>query len=271
MRWKKRDIIKYYKDNAFAYGLWGKNMHYGYWDETTKTQREASLRFNEVVAETAKVTKDDHVLDAGCGVGGCSIFLATTFGCRVTGITICPNQVERARKNAKKAGVADLCEFHEMDYEHTRFDDKSFSVVWGFESICYAESKAQFIAESSRVLKSNGRLVVADGFASREHYEGKDKKLMQRWLDGWFVNHLNTPGQFANFAKDSGFSITDYRNVTRQAFKTSKLMLYVSLPFLPLHLLDKIIFFQHPCDALYNQYFAMKKGLWEYGIFYAEK
>ncbi|MBD3321311.1 MAG: methyltransferase domain-containing protein [Chitinivibrionales bacterium] len=249
MRWKKKDIIKYYKDNEFAYGLWGKNMHYGYWDETTKTQRQASVRFNEVVADTARVCSDDTVLDAGCGVGGCSIFLAKKFGCKVTGVTICPRQVKLARANAEKEDVAHLCEFHEMDYEHTSFEDKSFSLVWGFESICYAESKEQFVKESSRVLRDDGRLVVADGYASREQYAERDKKLMQRWCDGWFVNHLNTPGQFARFAGNAGFRLTDYRDVTPQVKKTSRLMFYVSLPFLPLHLLDKLVFFQHPPDA----------------------
>jgi hypothetical protein len=48
-------------------------------------------------------------------------------------------------------------------------------------------------------------------------------------------------------------------------------MFYASLPFLPLHLIDKVIQIQYPTDALWNQFFAMKKNLWEYGIFLAKK
>lgn len=272
LRWSKQDIIQYYLANETAYRMWGPNMHYGYWEPGVRTQRQASLRFNEEVAHTAGISPDDHVLDAGCGVGGCSIYLAQAFGCRVTGITITPRQVELARRNAARAGVSDLTEFHEMDYEHTAFDDGRFSVVWGLESICYAEDKRRFVGEAYRVLRNGGRLVVADGFASREQYEGADARLMQRWLDGWIVNALNTPDQWRRFASEKGFRASSYRDVTPFVRKTSRIMLIASLPFLPLHLLDGIVRLKsYPTDALYNQYFALKKGLWQYGIFLAEK
>ena len=270
MKWTKQDIIKYYHYNEFGYKLWGPDMHFGYWEDDVKTQRQASLRFNEVMAKTANITSDDHVLDAGCGVGGASIFLAKKYGCKATGITITPRQVELAYKNAEKAGVAHLVNFHEMDYHNTTFDNKTFSVVWGLESICYAE-KGKFINEAFRVLKEGGRLVVGDGFASREKYEGKDAKLMQRWLDGWIVNGLKTPEDFKKYSLDAGFSETNYTNITENVKKTSRIMLCVSLFFLPLHLVDKVISIQYPTDALWNQYFAMKKRLWEYGIFLASK
>lgn len=272
IQWTKKDIVDYYLANETAYRLWGPNMHYGYWEPGITTQRQASLRFNQEVANTAQIDPGDHVLDAGCGVGGCSIYLARTFGCKVTGITITPRQVELATRNAQNAGVGHLTEFHEMDYEHTTFDSGSFTAVWGLESICYAESKKGFIAEAYRLLGDGGRLVVADGFASKEEYEGADAKLMQRWLDGWIVNSLKTPGQFGRYAADVGFRTSSYRDVTANVRKTSRLMLYVSLPFLPLHLLDRIVRIKsYPTDALFNQYFALKKGLWEYGIFLAEK
>jgi cyclopropane fatty-acyl-phospholipid synthase-like methyltransferase len=272
MPWAKRDIVSYYRSNEFAYRLWGRNMHYGFWEKDTKTLRQATQRFNEVLARRARITDKDWVLDAGCGVGGSSIFLAKTYGCRVTGLTICPRQVVQAKKNAVKQGVAHLVEFHEMDYMATAFKAKVFDVVWGLESICYAESKERFIRESYRVLNDRGRLVVADGFASRESYEGADRRLMDEWLDGWIVNHLDTPERFARFARDAGFRDIGYRDVTTNVMRTSTLMYYVSFPFMFLHQLNKIVRLgPYPTDALYHQYHALKRGLWQYGVFYAAK
>ncbi len=241
MSWTKKDIIKYYRTNEFAYGLWGRNMHFGYWDKDTKTLRQATQKFNEVLAHTASINKNDRVLDAGCGVGGASIYLAKKIGCHVTGITICPRQVDQAYKDAKKEGVAHLTEFYEMDYLATAFKDNHFDIVWGLESICYAESKEKFIHESYRILKNGGRFIVADGFASKRTYVGKEKKLMQRWLDGWIVNYLDTPDDFKLFAGEAGFHNISYRDVTDNVSFTSKLMYYVSFLFIIFHLIDKII------------------------------
>ena len=95
---------------------------------------------------------------------------------------------------------------------------------------------------------------------------------MDRWLDGWIVNHLNTPQNFKQFASNAGFRKSNYSDVTKSVFLTSKLMYYVSFLFLPLHLIDKFIKLKpYPTDALFNQYKAIKKNLWEYGVFYAEK
>jgi cyclopropane fatty-acyl-phospholipid synthase-like methyltransferase len=272
MRWDKKDIIEYYRRNEFGYSLWGRNMHFGYWTKETKTLRQATQKFNQILAETAQISSDDNVLDTGCGVGGSAIFLAKTIGCKVTGITICPRQVDLAYTNAKKEGVEHLVEFNEMDFCNTSFDNSTFSVVWGLESICYAESKKKYINEVFRVLNEKGRLIVADGMASRDKYEGKDAWLMERWLDGWIVNNVETPDAFQRYAYEAGFSTVKYRNVSKEVIRTSRLLFYISFLSIFFHLLDRVVRIrQYPFDALFNQYLAMKKDLWEYGIIFAEK
>jgi tocopherol O-methyltransferase len=272
MRWTGKDIVDYYKTNTFAYWLYGRNMHYGYWTDKTVTLRQATQKFNDILIEKARISRNDVVLDAGCGVGGASIYLAKTLGCRAIGITLCRHQVDLAYKNAEKAGVSHLVDFYEMDYLHTAFRDRTFSVVWGFESICYAQSKLMFAQEAFRLLKEGGRMIVADGFSSRQHYEGRDKRLMQRWLDGWIVNSLDTPADWKGHAEKAGFVRSDYTDVTPQVMPTARLLYMVSMPFIFLHWIDKFIPLKpYPTDACYNQYHALKRGLWEYGVFYAEK
>lgn len=270
--WSKEDVINYYHVNELFYLIWGENMHYGYWEKGDWSIRRASKRMNEKVAETIKVTKDDYVLDAGCGVGGNAVYLAETFGCKVVGITITPRQVALAKKRAKKRGVDHLCEFHQMDYMNTTFDHETFSVVIGLESICYADPKIDFIKEVYRLLKPGGRFCMADGFESHEKYEGTNQRLMNRWLDGWHVNSLGTPTQWAQNAEKAGFKFSDYVNVTKKAWPSSVCIFISSLPWWPLHILDKFIPMNgYPTDANFHQFLAMKRGLWEYGIFHAIK
>jgi tocopherol O-methyltransferase len=69
-------------------------MHYGFWDKETSNHAEALINMNRALATRAEVRPGDHVLDAGCGIGGSAIWLARDFGVRVVGITLVPSEVE---------------------------------------------------------------------------------------------------------------------------------------------------------------------------------
>ena len=90
-------IVQYYQYTENAYkDSWDLNnslaIHYGYWDEGVKSFPESLLRMNEIMMQTAVIQSTDLVLDAGCGVGGSSIYLASKLGCTVTGITLSQRQ-----------------------------------------------------------------------------------------------------------------------------------------------------------------------------------
>ncbi len=271
-----KKIIQYYTDTENAYrDSWDLNnslaIHYGYWDDKVKSFSQSLLRMNEVMIEAADIKATDNVLDAGCGVGGSSIFMATVLGCRVTGITLSERQVQLAIANAEKKGVAQLVDFKVMNYSLTDFPDASFDVVWGCESICYADDKAQFIKEAFRILKPGGRLVVADGFISR--FDNNDNPVIKQWLEGWQVNYLETPERFYIFMEQTGFSDIRYSDISKQAARSSR-RLYRFYFMARLYLVWKKINFSKPATAMQKrniaackyQYLGMKKGMWQYGL-----
>ena len=65
--------------------------------------------------ELAQVGPQDFVLDLGSGDGRIVILAARRFGARGLGVEIVPELVERSRRNAAKAGVADRAQFVEQD------------------------------------------------------------------------------------------------------------------------------------------------------------
>ena len=274
-------IIDYYRDTENAYkDSWDLNnslaIHYGYWDEEVKSFPESLIRMNEVMMKAAGIKSSDRVLDAGCGVGGSSIFLASIVGCRVTGITLSERQVQQATENAKKKGVSKLVDFKVMNYSATEFPDASFDVVWGCESICYADDKEQFIKEAYRLLKPGGRLVVADGFVTE--FSNNENPVIKKWLDGWQVNYLETPERFQQFMKKIEFNEINYHNISRQTSHSSR-RLYKFYFLASLYLLWKKINFSKPATdfqkkniaACKYQYKGLKKGLWQYGLISGQK
>jgi SAM-dependent methyltransferase len=274
-------IIDYYKSTEHAYkDSWDLEsslaIHYGYWDDNVKTFRQSLARMNEVMADCAGIAKEDNVLDAGCGVGGSSIFLAATIGCRVKGISLSERQVEQARRNAIQNKVDGRADFMVMNYGNTSFEDGSFDVVWGCESICYADDKAQFIREAWRLLKPGGRLVVADGFVT--DIKNNDDPVIRHWLDGWQVNYLESAEGFEEIMKEQGFTNINYRDISTQTFRSSK-RLYRFYFLASLYLVWKKINFSIPATEMQKanirackyQYIGMKKKLWQYGLIVGEK
>jgi tocopherol O-methyltransferase len=275
------NIQSYYKQSLNAYkDGWAMDeaqaIHYGYWDSEVSNFAQSLGRMNEVMAAYAKIKQGETVLDAGCGVGGSSIFLAQKYGCNCIGITLSTEQLLLAQKYSKQKNVEALTHFEIMDYTATKFDDESFDVVWGCESICYAYDKQVLLKEVFRVLKKGGRFIMADGMVPK--IDNNNHKTIAKWLNGWQVNYLETPENWLQYGKEIGFQFMDYKDITPFTKQSSLRLLLFSLAGLPYILYNKIFgkkkwtaIQKNNIYACWHQYWGMKKGLWNYGMIVMEK
>jgi cyclopropane fatty-acyl-phospholipid synthase-like methyltransferase len=237
---------------------------------------ESVLHTNQVLADAADVREGDVVLDAGCGVGGSAVWLAEHQGAAVVGVNINPRQVERARRLARARLLEDRVHFHVTDFCATGLEAASFDVVWALESACYAEDKPAFLAEACRLLKPGGRLVVADGFLTRDDLSADERRLVERWQRGWAIPGTPSVACFARQLREAGFGAVRFRDVTRHIVPSSRRIYLASLLFYPLGL---VLYWLGLRTALqtrgiasgYYQHRARRRGLGVYGIFLAEK
>ncbi len=199
-------------------------IHYGYWDEQTRRHSEALLNMNRVLAEKAGIGPGQVVLDAGCGLGGSSIWLAERHQVTVFGVTLATSQAQKARKFARKRCVQSLVQFGVADYCTTPFASGSFDVVWGLESICYALDKRAFIKEAHRLLRPGGRLVVADGFANKTAFTAAEWEAVLAFLDGWAVPNLVTPRRFQSYLEESEFIDVAFTDITSNVMPSAERM-----------------------------------------------
>lgn len=220
-------IADYYKKSWYDYrGAWmnktNRAMHYGYWDAATVDHSASLLAMNQQLADLAAVPRGARVLDAGCGVGGSSMWLAERYEAAVVGITLSEFQVGKAAGYAAERGLSAQVNFQVGDYCDTGFPDESFDVVWAQESVCYARDKAEFLREAYRVLRPGGRIAVEDGFRFRRDLPAPHESLLLDWADSWAFPDLDTIGEFHSAAKESGFTDFVARDVTAQALRSSR-------------------------------------------------
>jgi len=277
----KNRVISYYEETLSDYSkFWHTSkdlaIHYGFADKFTRTHSDILLNENKFLADIAHIKNTDLVLDAGCGVGGSAIWLAKNYGTRVIGISISPSQIIKARENARNVGVEQLTEFYEMDYHHTSFPDETFDVVWAIESFCHSPDKPTLFKEILRILKRGGRLIVADGFQKRQAVSEEEQKIFNNFTYGLAVYKTQFWDEFQNDLMAAGFINVRRWDKTDAIMPSAKRIYRLTFVFWPivkilnmLKLVSKIK--SENVRAGIAQYKALKKDLWLYGIYYAEK
>jgi tocopherol O-methyltransferase len=223
-----------------------------------------------------QVKAGERVLDAGCGVGGSSLWLAKERGAEVVGITLAARQVQKARSYAARRGLTHRVQFKVADFTATPFSDATFDVVWAVESLCHAANKAAFYQEAARVLRPGGRVVVADFVRSGRPLDPTGERLLHEWLTGWAVPDIDTPGEHAAHLAAAGFVDTRLDDVTvhtRPSLRRLYRMAYWTYP-LALYGYVKGVrsAVQHGnVIASIRQYQALRHGAWFYSILSATK
>ena len=232
---------------------------------------------NRVLAKTARIEPGDRILDAGCGIGGSSLWLAEHFSkISVMGININEMQIEIANKHVRQQQLQSSVKFRVADFVETGLPSASFDVVWALESMCYGEHKQDFLKESFRVLKPGGRLVIADGFLTREDLNSQEQNIVSRWCRGWAIPNVVSVERFREHLNGVGFQKIQFQDVTQQVTPSSKRIYIGSLLFYPLGVLLCWLGLRSEIQTRgiasgYYQYIARKRGLGVYGIWSAEK
>lgn len=109
------------------------------------------------------IAEGESVLDVGCAAGVDTIVAAMMVGSRgkVTGIDLVPEMRARARENAEMMGL-DNVTLAETSAEKMVFPDAGFDAVISNGVFNLIPDKLSALAETFRVLKPKGRLMIAD-------------------------------------------------------------------------------------------------------------
>lgn len=180
-QWTEDGILEFY---------WGEHIHLGHYGSPPHRKNFLKAKYDFVHEMVAwggldKFPAGTTLLDVGCGFGGSSRLLAKDYGFSVTGVTISPKQVERARELTPDGVDA---QFKVDDAMALSYPDASFDVVWSVEAGPHMPDKAVFAKELMRVLKPGGVLVLADWNQRDDRKKPLnfwERPVMRQLLDQW--------------------------------------------------------------------------------------
>lgn len=121
------------------------------------------------------------VLDAGCGRGELSVYLAIK-GFNVIGIDISSEACKDAGQLAERMKVAAQCTFLSESLEELSIPGQSIDFIVGYAALHHFIKYKRVPKEFDRILKKNGSAFFADSFGENRtyhlfHYKEKMKRL----------------------------------------------------------------------------------------------
>jgi cyclopropane fatty-acyl-phospholipid synthase-like methyltransferase len=201
--------------------LWGPHIHHGYWDED-ESSRVAQVQLIERLADTCGIAGDDRLLDVGCGIGGSSIHLAKTRGCRATGVTISPLQRHWAGLSARWHGVAARTSFHCCDAEAAQFPRDSFDVVWSVECTEHLFDKPRFFHRAADWLRPGGRIAVCAWLVGNDETHD-ERRQVDDVCDGFLCPSLGNRDDYCAWMEAAGLRMTAAEDWTDHVARTWEL------------------------------------------------
>jgi 27-O-demethylrifamycin SV methyltransferase len=201
----------------------GDNLHYGYFREGGETLSHATDALIDAMAVLAPLGPDTVLLDAGCGIGNPAFRLAEKSGCRIAGISISGRGIELAQESCRRKGLSDRVTFHRRDALDNGFPEDSFDVVWVMESSHLMRDKELLCAESHRVLRAGGTMVLCDLVLKRELSLADIYRLREdlaRLERSFGQAKMETLDFYEATLRRQGFAEVERHDISREAFPT---------------------------------------------------
>jgi arsenite methyltransferase len=153
----------------------------------------------------------EKIADLGCGAGPDSLVAAQMVGAggHVTGMDMTPEMLVKARAAAAELGVENV-DFIEGEIEHLPFDDASIDVVISNGVIDLIPDKDAVFSEIFRVLRSDGRIQLAD-VTIQSPVSEEGRRNIDLWT-GWIAGAL-LEAEYEELLKSHGFERIETGNL----------------------------------------------------------
>jgi cyclopropane fatty-acyl-phospholipid synthase-like methyltransferase len=207
----RADVRRYWDESHDTY-----LAHVGTVFQAGRITSGTSMRESNVwLAGAAGIAPAQRVLDAGCGMCGPAVDIASHVpGVQIVGLTVSRRQAVAAAALIAQSGLSGRVHVVHADYHRPPFPDRSFDVVLFFESIGYADDLGRLFPAIRRVLRPGGRLYVKDVFRRERLWSDQERDELEEF-DRAFVQRTPALADCAEAARVSGFADVRTRDLSR--------------------------------------------------------
>lgn len=149
------------------------------------------------------LTRDMHVIDVGCGIGGASRYLASAIGCRVTGIDLTREYIEAARELSRRTGLGDKITYGVASALDMPLADAGFDAAVTLHVAMNIKDRDGLYREVARVLKPGAQFCLYDVMQGRSG----DLRYPVPWAETSETSHLTTPAETQSLLEQTGFTV----------------------------------------------------------------
>lgn len=210
-RGSRKNIHAHYDLGNDFYRLWlDSGMTYSaalFEGDTTRGLADAQTAKYARILRALDARPGQHILEVGCGWGAFAEQAARA-GCRVTGITISPAQLEYAQRRIAAAGLQDRVELKLLDYRDLDGQFDHLVSIEMFEAVGENYWPGYFSMLRDR-LRPGGRAVVQSitiAGAKFERYRSGTDFIQQYIFPGGM---LPSPGRFREVAATQGLTVVE--------------------------------------------------------------
>ena len=171
-------------------------------DELHPLGREATANLASLLIMYNNLQPTSHVLDVGSGIGGPSRYLASKYGCRVTGLDLVEEYCRVADSLAKRVKLDNLLTYRQGDATQMPFDNETFDVVWTQHASMNIADKHKLYSEMYRVLKHGGKLAVNEGYKGSSDMDDSSLYFPVPWAADASISHLISAEEVRKLLKE---------------------------------------------------------------------
>ncbi len=185
--------------------------------------QEAQLAKYDRLCRQLHLKPTDHVLEIGSGWGGNAIYMAKTYGCRVTSLTISAEQHKLAVERVETEGLSDRVSIELRDYRTLEGQYDKIVSVEMLEAVGHKYLDLYF-KKCNDLLKRNGLLAIQVITSPDSRYES-----LRKGVD-WIQKHIFPGSLLPSVAAINGainrtgdMTMVDLKDIGTDYAKTLKL------------------------------------------------